>query len=151
MIKVRNWNDLIFGSFLIIVGLVGFYAARTLPVGNLLRMGPGWVPNATCWLLLFFGVLVIGRGLLLGQKLLQGWKVRPTIFILASVAFFALSIEHLGLPIAVFGTVVLAALADHELRLIEAIGLAIFLAAGTTLLFVEGLGLVIRIWPVWLH
>lgn len=147
MIRVRNWDDVFFGCLLVVVGLGGLFAAGDLPIGTLLRMGPGWMPNALCWLLLVFGGSLIGRGLLFGEVALDGLALRPMSFVLGAVAFFALTVEHVGLPVAVSGTVLLAALADEESRVLESIGLAIFLAAGTSLLFVKGLGLSIPIWP----
>ena len=46
MRRVADWNDLSFGLFLVVAGIVGWLAAADLPSGTLLRMGPGWMPHA---------------------------------------------------------------------------------------------------------
>src|SRR3546814_3008949 len=146
--RIRNWKDLQFGSSLIGVGLLGLLAASGLPAGSLLRMGPGWVPDALCVLLGLLGAALVANGFLRDKAPPEGIAIRPMIFVFSSVAFFALFIDVLGLPLSVFGTILLASAADYETRLLEAVGAALLLAVVCTLIFVGGLGMAIAVLPL---
>lgn len=148
MIRPRNRKDLSFGIFLIVVGIGGLLAIRNLNMGSILRMGPGWMPRALCFLLLLIGAALGARSFFMGEERVTAVQARPVIFTILSVVFFALGLPLLGLPLTVFGTVLLAAFGDYETRLIEALGLAVLLAVGCALIFVEGLGMTVNLLPV---
>jgi hypothetical protein len=67
---------------------------------------------------------------------------------LALVAF-ALSIERLGLVLAIVLLTGIGALATRALRPLETAIAALVLIALSWSIFIEGLGLVIPIWPEW--
>jgi hypothetical protein len=61
-----------------------------------------------------------------------------------------LLIEPGGLALAAVATVLVGALGGREFRPVEALALALGLAAGAALLFVYGLKLTMPIWPAFL-
>jgi hypothetical protein len=69
---------------------------------------------------------------------------------LASVAFFGLAIETLGIAIAVLGLVFISTFAQKGMRLIESVPLAVVMAAFSVLVFVVTLKLPILVLPPWL-
>jgi putative tricarboxylic transport membrane protein len=77
----------------------------------------------------------------------EPWHLRPVVLILASVGFFALSIERMGLVISVIGLVLISCAAHRGTTWREALVLALSTAAVSALLFVKALGLSIALWP----
>ena len=51
-----DWQDLLFGLFLIAVAGIALAATRTLSGGTAADMGPGYVPRAIAIMLLAFGL-----------------------------------------------------------------------------------------------
>lgn len=146
MSLVRNWNDVLAGIVLIAVALIGFSLNRDLAIGNATGMGPGYLPRLLCFILAAFGAGIVVRGCMV-RGIAEAWIPRPILWILASVAFFGLTIERFGLVVAIIGLVGLAVPAHGETRLTEAILLAIAMAVFSVLVFVNALGLPIPVWP----
>ena len=146
-------RDGIAGALFAAAGLAGVVVSRALPVGEAARMGPGFMPLAFSWLLAGLGLLILTRSLLLVRPARgepspgAGWWLRPIGAVLASIVLFALTVERLGLVIAVAAVVVTASLASPESRRIEVALLAVGLASFSAILFVKLLGLPIALWP----
>ena len=66
---------------------------------------------------------------------------------LAAIAFFGVTIERMGLVIALTGLVLIACAANRGTKFHEALALAFGSAVLSALLFVKALGLSIPIWP----
>ena len=145
-------KDALAGALFGAIGLTGVVLARALPVGEAARMGPGYMPLAFSWLLAGLGLLIVARATLAGSDEEAGatgaaWRIRPIGAVLASVVLFGLTVERLGLALAVALVVVAASLASPETRRGEVALLASGLSAFSALLFVELLGLPIKLWP----
>ena len=114
-------------------------------------MGTGYVPRLLCWALLGLGALI----------LIQGWRgpaqaapAQPTawravIAVTAALVLFALSIERLGLVVAILLLVAAGALATRALRPLETALAAVVLIVLSWAVFIAGLGLTIPVWPEW--
>ena len=143
--------DVVSGMLFIAVSAYGLWVSRDYPVGTALRMGTGYMPRLLCWLLLGLGALVLAQGLRQPSSPLrpsaQGWRAMLSVT-LALVAF-ALSIERLGLVLAIVLLTVIGALATRSLRPLETAIAALVLIALSWGIFIEGLGLTIPIWPEW--
>jgi hypothetical protein len=148
MSRIRSVNDLLAGLFLVAVALVGLALSWKLRTGIAVDMGPGYVPKLLCWLQIALGVAIALQGLLVEGERPEAWLWRPILWILASVAFFAVTVERFGLVVAVLGTVILSTLAHAGTRATEAVLLAAGLAAFATLVFVVALGLPMPVWPL---
>jgi hypothetical protein len=149
MLKLRiNLQDTLFGIFLILVAGGAMFATRKLSVGTAANMGPGYMPLAVSLIILGFGVLLIGRGLLAGREEgIETVHLRPILAILLSVGAFALLAERAGLVLASLAAILIAGSGGREFRLIESVIFACVLTACAVLLFVRLLQLPIPIWP----
>jgi hypothetical protein len=128
-------------------GVAGLWLGRHYPIGTSLRMGPGYMPWMLCWLLILFGAVIAGKGMLTEGEKLTRWNFRPLLLVCAGVMAFALLIENAGLPAAIVATVLIGAYGGQEFRLVEVIFLAIGLAIGAIAIFIWGLGLPMPIFP----
>jgi hypothetical protein len=81
---------------------------------------------------------------------LAGIQWRPTVAIFAAVAFFALTVDGLGLLPATFGTGLLAAMARPGTRPLRALVIAVGLALTSWIIFVVLLQLRLALFGDWL-
>jgi hypothetical protein len=140
-------SDLAGGLLFIAVAALGFWLLRDVRLGTSMRMGPGYLPTALCWILLVVGTAMLVRGFLAVGGPLERWYLRPLVFVLGSLLVFAFAIEELGLVATLLAMAVTAALATSESRWIEVAIAAVALAAFSAGLFVKALGLPISAWP----
>ena len=144
--------DVLSGLLFIVVAAFGLWVSREYPVGTALRMGTGYVPRLLCWMLMAIGAIVLVQGL---RGKAQP-PVRPSVMGLRAVASvslaivaFALSIERLGLVLAILLLTGIGALATRALRPLETAIAALVLIALSWGIFIAGLGLTIPVWPDW--
>ncbi|AZO81797.1 MULTISPECIES: tripartite tricarboxylate transporter TctB family protein [unclassified Bosea (in: a-proteobacteria)] len=148
MTRLRlDWQDLLFGTFLVAVAAGALYATRTLSVGHAADMGPGYMPRVVSLALFGFGLFFLGRSARGVAVTIEAVRLRPLLAVLAAVGVFALTAERLGLAIASVLTVLLAGLATRETRPLESIGFALLLSALAALLFIKVLALPVPLWP----
>jgi putative tricarboxylic transport membrane protein len=147
MHRIKDMNVLLTGVFLILVALLAFYLAAPLSSKTDVGLGPGYVPKMFAFMQLGLGALMIFNAFVQEGVASEPWHLRPLLLILASVGFFAVSIERLGLIVAVTGLVLISCAANHGTTWREALVLAVSSAAVSALLFVKLLGLTIPIWP----
>jgi hypothetical protein len=140
-------RELLAGLMFVAWGIAGLWFGTDLPRGTALRMGPGYMPVLLCWGLVLLGGTIAIRGALRVGATLTAWHLRPLVLVLAAILAFALLIEPAGLAIATLAIVLLGAAGGLEFRPIEALALALAIAAGTVLLFVYGLRLPMPVWP----
>jgi hypothetical protein len=144
-----NAPDIAFGAFLIILAIVALWETRALSIGSAADMGPGYVPRALAWILMGFGLVFTLGGLRAGRLALARFDVRSLAFVLGSLALFALLLPKGGLALASFGTLACSTLAITDYKWRESLFFAIILTTFTVLLFVNGLGLPLNVWPRW--
>jgi hypothetical protein len=143
--------DVLSGLLFIVIAAFGLWASRNYPVGTALRMGTGYMPRLLCWLLLGLGAIVLAQGLRQQAVPLrsspQAW--RAMLSVTAALVAFGLSIEQLGLVLAILLLTGLGALATNALRPLETAIAALGLIALSWSIFILGLGLTIPVWPEW--
>jgi putative tricarboxylic transport membrane protein len=143
--------DVLSGLLFMAVAAFGLWASRDYPVGTALRMGTGYMPRLLCWLLLGLGAIVLAQGLRQQAAPLhsstQGWRALLSVT-LALIAF-GLSIERLGLVLAILLLTGTGALATRSRRALETAIAALALVGLSWGIFIFGLGLAIPIWPEW--
>lgn len=143
-----DWPDVLFGVFLIAAAAGTFAATMKLSGGTAANMGPGYMPRAIALVLLGFGVVFAGRGVLGGAAVaIDRVQIRPVLGVAAAVAVFALLIETAGLAAASLAAILLAAAASRESRFFEVILFGLGVSAGAVLLFVKALSLPVDVWP----
>jgi len=146
-VRRTDWQDLLFGLFLIAVAGIALVATRNLSGGNAADMGPGYMPRAIAIALLAFGLWFGIRGISRPFLGIAPVLARPLLAITASVAVFALTASRFGLALSSFAAILIASLATREARPVESILFALALSAAAVLLFVKVLALPVPIWP----
>ncbi len=146
---VRAPQDLAAGLLIAGFGLGALWLGRDWPTGTLAYVQSGFFPRMIGLLMVLAGAVVAGRGLLLHGAALPSWGWRPLAGVTAAVLAFAGTVETLGLVPAVLILVGLGNLAGQPLRPVPLALLGGALAAGCVALFVWGLGLPLRVWPLW--
>jgi putative tricarboxylic transport membrane protein len=144
---LRAPTDFVAGLFFLALALLGFWLLRDVRLGTSMRMGPGYLPTALCWILAFVGLAMMGRSFLRAGEPLDRWYLRPLIFISGSLLLFSVSIGALGLVATIIAMVIVAAFATPESRWKEVAIAALALAAFSAGLFVKALGLALPLWP----
>jgi hypothetical protein len=143
--------DVLSGLLFIAIAAFGLWASRNYPIGTAVRMGTGYMPRLLCWLLLGLGAIVLVQGLRQPAPPLrsspQAW--RAMLSVTASLVAFGLSIERLGLVLAIVLLTGIGALATRALRPVETAIAALALIALSWAIFILGLGLTIPVWPEW--
>lgn len=143
----RSAQDLAAGLLFAASGLGALWLGRDWPIGTLAAVQSGFFPRMLGVLLVLFGIATAGRGLLAAGPGLAAWAWRPLIAVTAAVLAFAAVLESLGLVAAVLLLVGLGNLAGQPLRPMPLLALGSALAFGCIVLFVQGLGLPLQVWP----
>ncbi|KRA55919.1 tripartite tricarboxylate transporter TctB family protein [Devosia sp. Root635] len=149
-VLLRDKNVLAGLIFLLIAGTYG-YAAFRLPLGSTLRMGPGYFPLMLTGMLGLLGLLSVVNGFRTAspETGVSGFVWSRVALVCGAALFFALCLDGLGLPLAVFGTVLIAAMASQRFRLVEGLLLALAVAVASWVLFHVLLGLSFRMFGSW--
>lgn len=146
--KSNDLRDIIGGFALVAIGLFAALHAQRYDIGELQEMGPGYFPTALGILLIILGLFVaIPAFFREGSPIKIEWK--SLIWVLISIAIFALALPKAGLIIATVLSVIAASIpskSSWKTRLI----LAVSIAALTYVVFLFGLGMVLPVWP-WSH
>jgi hypothetical protein len=147
MIKIRNPKDFWSGIMFLAFGGAGMWMAKAFTFGTAARMGPAYFPTVIAGMLVAFGLFIAFRGLVVNGESVGSFHLKTLFLILASIALFGLSLQHLGLFCSVLILVVIASMGGHEFRMREALMVSACLAAGSVAVFVFALKLQIPIWP----
>jgi putative tricarboxylic transport membrane protein len=144
-------KDVLAGLLFMSVAILGLWISRDYPIGTALRMNTGYVPRLLCWLLLGLGAIIFFQGLRAPAEKAgpSGSAWRPVLAVTIGMVAFALSIERLGLIVAIGLLTAIAALAARGQRPLEVVLTAVVLAVLCWAVFIFGLGLVLPVWPDW--
>jgi len=142
---IRAPQDALAGVFLILVGVLALVLGSDLPMGTLRAMGAGMLPRSLATMLVGAGGLLVVFACLKDGAGLERWHLRGPIFILGSVAVFALTIRTLGLAFAGPAAMLVASFAADDVRWKEAIIFAVAMTAFCIILFKVLLGLPIPV------
>jgi hypothetical protein len=145
-------RNVLAGLMFMAIAAFGLWVSRDYPIGTALRMGTGYVPRLLCWILLGLGFVILAQGLYEVDRAraaggFAAW--RAVVFVTLSLVAFALSIERLGLVLAILLLIGLGGLAARDLRPLETLIAALVLIALSWTIFIFGLGLAIPVWPEW--
>lgn len=145
--RVRLTADGLTGFFFLALGgFVLVYGAR-YPIGNAVRMGPGYFPRLVSAGLVLLGLLLVVRSLRRGGETIGSFALRPLLLVLLGTFAFGLLIERVGFCLASIALVFAARLVEREFRIGEVAALALFLTALIAAIFRYGLGLPMRLLP----
>jgi len=140
--------DLAAGCLAVLIGAAGLRPARDWPLGTPTDPGSGAFPALVCLGLIALGIWIGARSLIArSEARLPLGGGRPMFIVTLSVTLFALLLDQIGLFAAIL---ILVLIADRAGARPRPLVMAIFgagLAGGCVLLFVQGLGMPIRVWP----
>ncbi|MBX9775526.1 MAG: tripartite tricarboxylate transporter TctB family protein [Xanthobacteraceae bacterium] len=145
--RIRSPSDFWCGLLFIVVGIAFVVLARNYRLGTPARMGPGFFPTILGGILAALGLTLAIPALLRDGDALAFPRLRPIMAILVAIMVFALLLAPLGFVLAAAALILIAGLAEPELRPLENVGLTLFLIAFSVVIFVVALGLPMNLWP----
>ncbi len=149
-LAIRSPKDFWTGVIYVGFGAAAWWIARDYSFGTASRMGPGYFPTVLAWLLMFFGVLALLRGLRKAGEPLGKFAWKQALIVLAATVAFGVLLERAGLVLALVVLIVGSAAGSIKFRFDwKAIALAAILITFCVLVFVKGLGLPLRILGTW--
>nr|WP_272955134.1 tripartite tricarboxylate transporter TctB family protein [Agrobacterium rubi] len=150
MTKGRNVlteTDVLAGIAFMVIGAGAWLLTRDLSLGNMLMIGSGFMPQAVAGLLFLFGLgIAIGGARKASDKVEIG-SLRPLLTVTVCIAVFALTLERLGLVIAILIVVALSPLSGSKPRPVSLLLVGLALAALCIGIFVYGAKLPINAGP----
>ena len=110
-------------------------------LGNAQQMGPGYFPAMLGGLLCVLGGLLFFLSFNKSDEhplILPLW--RGPVLLLGAILFFGVSIQPLGLVLALFGASVFSALSSHENTIVQSLVLGFVMTAICVAIFIVALG-----------
>ncbi|MCO5091841.1 tripartite tricarboxylate transporter TctB family protein [Bosea sp. (in: a-proteobacteria)] len=147
MPEIRSLDNLLTGLLLVLVAIVALGLSWNLSTGTAADMGPGFIPRLLCLLQLILGATLIWKSFGEVGERIELRSLRPLLCVAGGVLFFILTLERLGLVIAILGLVGIVTLAERSARLSSALVFAAVLAAFCYGVFVFALQLPIPVLP----
>ncbi len=147
-IRMSNNKDFFAGLMFFLFGIFTMMVARNYPMGTSFRMGPGYFPTVLGGGLALLGLFTAVHALWSGSEPTEPIASRPLLLTFASILAFGIILEPFGLVLAALTLVGLACLAGQEFHPLETAVLGITLTALAVGIFVYGLGITIKVWPL---
>jgi putative tricarboxylic transport membrane protein len=144
---VRAPREFYGGLVLVGVALFALWASRDLPGMRGFAFGPGTAPRIFAGLLAALGLAIAATGVLTKGPGIDRFYFRGPFFITLSVVLFAWLVRPLGLVIASFLSILAAAGATRDARLVETLIWGVVLTTFCVLLFPYALNLPMQMWP----
>jgi hypothetical protein len=135
------------GVTFIALAALALYFGAGLSLGTARRMGPGYFPTIASGFLIVIGAVLAFKGLSREAERVEAGAVRPAL-ILVSVLLFGLLLPKFGLVAAVVALIAVSSFSLSTVRLVETVLLAALLTVFAWAVFVWGLGLPLKTWPV---
>lgn len=129
------------------LGALGLWAGRDLRFGSAAMMGPGFLPDVICGLLIAIGGYVLLKGLTRAYEPIASSNIKPLLILVVAIAGFAFMSETLGFVVSTIWLLVIGSLADQESRWREIAISAVLLTLFGALVFIYGLGVQMPILP----
>lgn len=129
------------------LGALGLWAGRDLRFGTPAMMGPGFLPDVICGLLLAIGGFVLIKALVKDREPIGETNIKPLIILIIAIAGFAFLAEGFGFVVSTIWLLVIGSLADQESRWREIAMSTVVLTIFGALVFVYGLGVQMPILP----
>ncbi len=144
---IRNPQDFYGGLAIVALAVFALWASGDLPGMRGFSFGPGTAPRLFAGVLLAFGVIIAGIGLVTDGKPLERYAVRGPLWITISIIIFATTVRPVGLVIATFVSFVVSGAGSTETRWVETIIAGVVMTGFSVLLFVYLLNLPFQLWP----
>jgi hypothetical protein len=147
--ELRNNKDFFSGLLFTVAGLAAMIVAlRDYPLGTSLNMGPGYFPALLGGILAVFGLVIMTRGLIRGEKIAGVWGIRPLILLSLGIVAFGFLIDRFGMVPSLVVLFFISALGGKEFKFKEVLILTVLMIVASWALFIYGLGLPLRLF-IW--
>jgi hypothetical protein len=149
----RAVTDVLAGLIFVAFGLLFAITSLGYELGTPLRMGPGYFPLVLGGILVFLGLLIVGKGFIpsaSAEGRLGSVPWRALVLIVLALLFFGLTVRGLGLVPATAVTALLTALASYRTGILGAAAIAAGLTVLCVLIFVVALQLRLPLFGPWL-
>jgi hypothetical protein len=148
MTRRGDIKKIITGGIFFGFGATGIAMALRYDLGTPTHVGPGGFPLLLALILAGLGLanIMIGAAEPYAGNL-GSWRSRAIYLIPASVVFFGLTVERIGLVPAIIGTTIIAGLANPKINFLEIAAMCIALSLFGAGLFVYGLNLPFSLFP----
>jgi hypothetical protein len=152
-LKLKSRKDLWSGLLFVVAGVAFATGATNYRFGESARPGPGYFPFGLGILLAGLGLIVLLRAFTVDAP--DGGRVgkiawRPLLVVVGAILVFALTLTHLGMAIALPLLVICISYAGDEFHWKGVLNNSAVLTIGSWLIFIEGLGLIIPMWPAFM-
>jgi hypothetical protein len=143
-------KDLASGLLFAALGLGGLLTSTSYRMGTLAQMGPGMFPAILSVGIAVLGAYVAAKALMRphASEALERFHLRPLLAVLTGIVAFGFSIRSLGLVPAILLLIAISRLSISEGSWLETAVMSVVLTALCVGIFVYGLGLNIRLWPI---
>jgi putative tricarboxylic transport membrane protein len=145
--RIRGGQDFAAGLLFLVVGLAAFWIGADYPMGSPQRPGTGVLPRILAWCLIGTGGLLCIKALFVEDPGVGRWALRPVIMIALATLAFALTVDRLGLVVAMVLSMTLTALGTPETRWREYALFSLLMIGIGIGLFIYGLRMPIPVWP----
>ncbi len=143
----RDYRDVVGGLAMLGIGtFVAWHAYQEYDIGQLNRMGPGFFPVSLGILLAVLGVLITIPALLREGSPVK-IEAKTLALVTLSIAAFAFLLKPLGIVFATAVAVLISSLADRQISWKGRVAVALGVAAMTWGVFIQGLSMVLPVWP----
>jgi hypothetical protein len=149
-VKIKSQKDFWSGLMFVATGLGFAWGATHYNFGSSARPGPGFFPFGLGLLMAILGGVLLFQSLVVetedGEPI-GAWALRPLLVIMASIALFGFALPRLGMALALPILIVMCSLAGDEFHWKDALVSVVVLTLGSWVIFIQGLKLVIPLWP----
>lgn len=152
--RIKSQRDFWSGLMFVVAGVAFAVGATNYSMGTSARPGAGYFPLLLSVIMAILGAIVLFKSVTIespGGDPIGGLAWRPLLIIIGAIAIFGLTIERLGMLIAVPVLIFIASWAGDEFRWRGVIVSAIVLTVGSWLVFVYGLKLTIPVFPAFVQ
>lgn len=140
------WTGAIYTSF----GAAGMYVARDYGMGEASRMGPGYFPTVLSALLILFGVIAIGRSVVVRGDDIGALALKPAALVIGATVAFGFLLPRAGLLLALPVLILVSAAASVRFHFgVKPLAAMGGLIAFCALVFVKGLGVPMPLLGSW--
>lgn len=149
--RLRWGEDLATGLLFIAIGVGALIVGWDYPMGSLQKPDTGVLPHMLAWGLIGIGGVLLCKSITMGDVAIEGWSWRPLIMVTIATVAFGLTIDRLGLVVAMILSMVLSSQGSDETRWREFSIFVAIMIASSWAVFIWLLGMPIPVWPpkVW--
>jgi len=147
-LRVKSPEDFWAGMVFIGIGLLAIALSSEYPMGQTLRMGPGYFPT-------LLGAIMAGLGLIIAVLSFRlelenpahiPWAFRPWLVLCGTLVVYGLMMRYgAGFVPSLVVLIAGCALAHKDVHILETVLLAIIVPAACVAVFIYGLGLPYRL------